>query len=87
MADLKAIEAALCDDTHVEAVAGRVHHGGPHATAGRGPRHQHRIDVHLVQVPDEGGPEEAAGAALRNDDILRLRPNLLDNVVANVLVL
>src|SRR5712692_9826198 len=87
VADLKAVEAALCDDTHVEAVAGCVHHGGPYAAAGRRPRHQRRVDIHLVQVPDEGGPEEAAGAALRNDEIFRLRPNLLDDGVANVLVL
>ena len=86
MADLEAIEAALLDDAYIEAVAGRVHHGGPHTAAGRGPGHQHCVNVHLVEVPDEGGPEEATGPTLRNDEILGLRPNILDDRVANVLM-
>src|SRR5262249_27321691 len=86
VADLEAVEAALLDDTHIEAVAGRVHRGGPHTAAGRGPRHQHRVDIHLVQVADEGGPEEATGPALSNDDVFGLWSNLLDNGVANMLM-
>src|SRR6266511_4619743 len=86
VADLEAIEAALLDDAYIEAVACRVHHGGPHTAAGRGPRHQHGVNVHLVEVPNEGGPEEATGPTLRDNEILGLRPNILDDRVANMLM-
>src|SRR5262249_30239819 len=70
VADLEAIEAALLDDAYIEAVAGCVHHSGPHTAAGRGPRHQYCVNVHLVEVPDEGSPEKATGPTLRNDEVL-----------------
>ena len=53
VANLEAVEAALLDDAYIETVACRIHHCGPYTAAGGGTRHQHRVNVHFVQVSDE----------------------------------
>src|SRR5262245_2576259 len=67
VANLEAVEAALLNNAYIEAIACRIHHCGPYAAAGGGTRHQHRINIHLVEVPDERGPKEATGPTLRNN--------------------
>src|SRR4030095_3186195 len=86
VANLEAVEAALLDNAYIEAVACRIHHCGPYTAAGGGTRHQNRVNVHLVEVPDERGPKETTGPTLRNDEILGLGTNLLDNRVTNMLM-
>src|SRR5262249_59180471 len=86
VANLEAVEAALLDNAYIEAVAGRIHYSGAYTATGGGPRHQYRVNVHLVEVSDEGGPEEATGPTLCNDEVLGLRTNFLDNRVTNMLM-
>src|SRR5262245_15271733 len=86
VANLEAVEAALLDNAYIEAVACRIHHCGPYTATGGGTRHQHRVNVHLVEVPDERGSKEATGPTLRNNEIVGLGTNLLDNRVTNMLM-
>src|SRR5262249_22812622 len=86
VANLEPVEAALLDNAYIEAVAGRIHYSGAYTATCGGPRHQHRVNIPLVEVSDEGGPEEATGPTLCNDEVLRLGTNLLDNRVTNMLM-
>src|SRR5438128_973791 len=82
VAGLGAVEAGLLGDGHAELVAEGLEPGGADTAARRRPRHDDAVTAEEDEVAQEIGPEETARLLLQDDDVVRLRRDLVHDVVA-----
>src|SRR5262249_45257049 len=81
-AGLGAVEAPLLGDGDAEVVAEGVDHGGADAAARRRPRHDDAVTAEEDEIAQKIGPEEAARLLFPDDDVVRLRRDLVHDLVA-----
>src|SRR5437867_4184149 len=79
---LGAVEARLLNDGYAKVIAEGVEHGGANAPAGGRAHHDHAVAAEEDEIAQQIGAEEAARLLLEDDDVVGLRRDLVDDLVA-----